>query len=98
LIPVTLVGKDKTVETNALIDSGADGTFIDKDFAKERNVTEIPLPKPIKVFNVDGTPNKVGRITHYTWVTVQIGKRQESIKMMHTIQLPIPYSNGPTNW
>ena len=63
-IPVSITCKDRTVETNALIDSGAGGLFIDESFARKSKLPLLPIPHPIPVFNVDGTPNVNGTITH----------------------------------
>jgi len=48
----------ETVETLALIDSGAGGKFIDQNFAKNSGFETHKLEHPIPVYNVDGTPNK----------------------------------------
>lgn len=77
-----MIDKKKTVETKVLIDSGAGGTFMDKEFSEKQKVDLIPLEKPIKVFNVDGTLNKVGMITHCTWVKIQIRKRNLNTWML----------------
>ena len=45
-----------------LLDSGASGKFIDKDYARDIHVEKKDLCKPITVYNVDGTPNKQGTI------------------------------------
>jgi Retroviral aspartyl protease. len=65
--PITLIGErtKKTVDTMVLIDCGAGGTFISNDFARRRRIPLKPLPRPIKVNNVDGTPNEAGTTTHY---------------------------------
>jgi hypothetical protein len=71
LILVSIMGKDKTVKNinaQALIDSGAAGIFMDKAFADKHNIEQIPLLKQIRVFNVDGTKNKVSNISHCTWI------------------------------
>jgi len=44
--------------TNALIDSGADGTFIDKKFVLEWKTACAPLDKNITLLDVNGTKNK----------------------------------------
>ncbi len=53
---------NKTIETQALIDSGAAGSFIDFNFAKRNNLPLIPLKDAITTYNVDGTENKKGTI------------------------------------
>ena len=56
----------KTVETKALLDTGAGGKFIDQNFIRNQKIKTKNLEHPIEVFNVDGTPNKRGTITKYT--------------------------------
>jgi hypothetical protein len=46
------------VKTTALLDSGANENFIDKNSWKELDIGQHPLKEPIKVLNVDGTENK----------------------------------------
>jgi hypothetical protein len=41
--------------TQALIDCGATGCFIDIEWAKLNNIPTHPLTKPIPVYNVDGS-------------------------------------------
>jgi len=52
------------VDVKALLDSGATGMFIDKKFAEGNRIAIRPLNKPIRVYNVDGTLNQGGSITH----------------------------------
>ena len=71
-IPVQFAVRDQNVESNALIDSGAEGQFLDKNFAKKHDIPISPLPRPITALNVDGTKNHAGTITHYTWLELRI--------------------------
>ena len=48
---------DQTISAKALIDSGADGQFFNTKFAIKHCIPMTPLPRPIPVLNVDGTPN-----------------------------------------
>jgi transposase InsO family protein len=48
---------------NSLVDSGATGNFIDRDYVRTHHLTTRKLSKPVAVFNVDGTPNDSGSIT-----------------------------------
>ena len=63
----------KTFRENALIDSGAGGTFLNERFVRQHGIPVTPLKNPIKVFNVDGTKSKQGQITHCTWLKLRIG-------------------------
>jgi hypothetical protein len=49
--------------TQALIDCGATGCFIDIEWAKLNNVPTRPLTKLIPVYNVDNTANDASAIT-----------------------------------
>ncbi|THH05362.1 hypothetical protein EW145_g4850 [Phellinidium pouzarii] len=65
-IPVQVKVYGQTILTNALIDSGVEGKFIDSKFVAKHRIPVRKLVKPIPVHNVDGTPNQNGTITHYT--------------------------------
>ena len=72
-IPIKVIGEEKTVDMLALIDSGATGEFIGEETAEKLGAQRIPLQTPMKVYNVDGTKNKTGMITHCTWLKLLIG-------------------------
>ena len=63
LIPISIkcAKEIKTIETLGLIDSGAEGKFIDQNYAKTIGLKTQLLDQPITGFtawNVDGTKNK----------------------------------------
>ena len=80
-IPVTI---DRTVETPALIDSGAGGMFIDEQFARDNNIALTPLINHIPVYNVDGTQNKQGVITHYAWRELSVAGITRRTRLLAT--------------
>jgi Retroviral aspartyl protease len=55
----------------ALLDSGATGLFIDRDFALAEKLTMRLLTCPAPVYNVDGTPNEGGAIRKVVDVILQ---------------------------
>jgi hypothetical protein len=63
-VEVEIESTDTTVKrcTQALIDCGATGCFIDIKWAKLNNIPTRPLTNPIPVYNVDGTANDAGAI------------------------------------
>ena len=62
----------------ALLDSRANATFIDKAVAEWLGLTLEPLTNPIRVFNVDGSRNLAGDVTHVVTLTVDfLGHREE---------------------
>jgi len=79
-VPVTLFYEDRTsriskVNTKALTDLGAEGKFIDQNYARSLRIKQTALEEPIKVLNVDGTRNKQGTIMHFTEIDLQIGNQ-----------------------
>ena len=79
-VPVTLIYKNGTsgiseVNNKALIDSGSEGEFIDQNFARSLRLKQMALEELIKVFNIDGTRNKQGTITHYMELDLLIRER-----------------------
>lgn len=76
--------RSKVVETMALIDSGAGGIFIHKNFVDQHLLLVIPLKKPIQVYNVDGTRNIGGKISARTSITVKIQSYQKTLTPLIT--------------
>ncbi|KAI2652199.1 Transposon Tf2-9 polyprotein [Labeo rohita] len=65
-IPVLLGVEGVSMETIALIDSGAAGNFIDKDFVKINRLPILPCSSPVAVAALDGRPLGTGRVNHIT--------------------------------
>src|SRR5271155_3796010 len=76
-IPIKLktIRGNETVETKVLLDTGAEGLFMDKNYAEKHDVVLQKLMNPITPSNVDGTLNHAGEITHFTWIQAKIDKR-----------------------
>ena len=51
---------------NALLDSRATENFMDQRMVERLGIGLRPMKEPQRVFNVDGTENKHGTLTHYT--------------------------------
>jgi hypothetical protein len=60
LLPVAIGMKKQTVETQALLDCGASGEFMDSEFVKLHDILLIKLNKPQITRNVDGTQMNEG--------------------------------------
>ena len=58
------IDNHKEVTVKALLDSGATGLFMDRDFAQKKGFKLERLGIPLMVRNVDGTINIGGAITH----------------------------------
>ena len=63
----------------ALLDSGANTVFIDRKWARIRKIPLLPLLNPILVYNMDGTRNSAGDITHYTEIVIDFQGHREKV-------------------
>ena len=76
LLPIEIKKSEyKSVETLALIDSGAGGKFINRKYVEQLRLPVQTLEKPIMARNIDGTLNKTGTITSYMDLMVKIDGR-----------------------
>jgi hypothetical protein len=55
----------------SLLNSGAMDPFIDMSYANKKHITIQTLTRPIPVYNVDGTPNKLGPICEIANIILQ---------------------------
>ena len=79
-----MITHDKTpilILTKALLDSGANLIFIDRKWVEEKGFPRWPLCYPISMYNVDGTKNSAGQITHCTDVTITYQGHKEQVTM-----------------
>jgi hypothetical protein len=74
----------QVVEEQALLDSGASENLLDIETWKTLGIGAFELPKPITIFNVDGTENKQGKITKYCWLKVKKGNREQRMRFFLT--------------
>ena len=61
----------------ALLDSGATGECIDRDYAKSCQFNLIKLTQPILVYNIDRSPNEAGSITEVVSLILCYKKHSE---------------------
>jgi hypothetical protein len=83
MVDVEIESTDTTVKrcTQALIDYGATGCFIDIEWAKPNNIPTRPLTRPIPVYNVDGTANNAGAITDIANVILRYETHSEHTQL-----------------
>ena len=60
-----------------MVDSGATSLFINHKFASQHRMLKEPLKNPIRLFNIDGSLNKAGSITHKVRLTLRVGQDSE---------------------
>lgn len=76
-IPVHLHWQGSSVSTSAMIDSGAEGNFIDEAWAREQGIPLIELVEATPLFALDGSPlPKVCRETVPLSLTVSGNHRE----------------------
>jgi len=71
-VDTKIIDGKEIIKTKALIDCGAQGTFMDEQFAKKHRLPLLWLKKEIPVSNVDETLNRNGPIKQYTRLPVKI--------------------------
>ena len=70
-VPVSLCTSYSMANKKALIDLGATNNFIHPHFAERMGLGSRMLSQPWKIWNINGTPNKGGLLTHYINLDVQ---------------------------
>src|SRR5258708_2122951 len=56
-----------------LLDSGATGMFMNRSFVQKHQLETTPLPQPVLIHNVDGSPNENGSVMEEVHVTLRFG-------------------------
>ena len=81
-IPVKISVKNQIIETSAIIDCGATGSFIDPELVALANFPLKKLDQQVKAYNIDRTTNSKGNIVWETNVDLLFPKHQENAKLM----------------
>jgi hypothetical protein len=63
----------------ALVDSGAQGSIINREFTEKHNLPFKVKSKPMKLILADGENSRSGEVTHYVPVKIKIGDHQQSL-------------------
>ena len=83
-IPVLFKSAHTTAEWEVLANSGATNNFINSQLLKWLQISYLPVENPIKIWNIDGTLNQDGNITHYTDLQVQTGQETQILQFLIT--------------
>src|SRR6266478_9342370 len=62
-----------SISMSALLDSRATGMFINRSFVQKHQLETTPLPQPILIHNVDGSPNENRSVMEEVHVTLRFG-------------------------
>ena len=81
-LPIKLQGLKQTVDTTALINSGATGNFLDPRLLPKGTFKLTRVANPITAYNIDGTPNNKGTIKWITTASFSTGTFHDTIRFM----------------
>ena len=95
-IQVQTVDSSHPMAVDALLDSGATGMFIDVEFAKAKNLTTRQLPRPIPIYNIDGTLNESGSDREEVDLIMRYGDHSERSTFAVTSLGRVPIIVGHT--
>ena len=99
-LPIKLSSeKQKGIEIvdEGFLDCGAGGKFIDQNYTRMKGIKTGTLKEPIRVYNVDGTPNKQGTIRYYVDLKIEIHGQTQNERLLvtglgkHKIILGLPW-------
>src|SRR6266481_3251327 len=66
-----------SISMSTLLDSGATGMFINQSFMQKHRLETTPLPQPILMCNVNGSPNENGSVMEEVHITLHFGHHSE---------------------
>ena len=83
-VPVSFRTSHAMTDKKILVDSGATNNFIHPRLVKRLGLGTNQLEKPKKVWNVDGTTNRGGELTHYVDLEVKTGSEKQKMRFLVT--------------
>ena len=83
-IPVSFRTVYARADKQILVDSGATDNFIHPRLIRRLALGTQKLERSRKIWNINGTNNKAGRITDYVDLSVQTGKQQNKMRFLVT--------------
>ena len=60
-----------------MVDCGATALFVDNEFVKQHHLRTFQLRRPLHIFNIDGTSNQAGQITHFTRLALAVDGQEQ---------------------
>ena len=83
-VPVSFQTLHAMADKTILVDSRATDNFIHPKLLKRLGLGSQLLERPQKIWNIDGTTNKAGALTHCVDLEVRTGTQQEVMKFLVT--------------
>ena len=75
MLHIYMHSRSKRAKTIALLDSGATENFINISYTQKLNLPIQRLTQERRLFNINGTLNKVGSLKYYTNVETRTGTK-----------------------
>jgi hypothetical protein len=72
-VNVVIKGINRSICSPTMIDSGATALFVSKHFVQHHHIICSPLPNTMALYNINGSTNKAGSLTHFACLTLTIG-------------------------
>jgi hypothetical protein len=82
--PTLLQLSHSKAERQVLVNSGATDNFINPKLLRRMKIGQVPLQRTQTIWNIDGTHNKVGSITHYVDLQIRAGTKVQDMKFLVT--------------
>jgi hypothetical protein len=87
-VPVTVtLPNQTTINTRALIDSGAQKSFVNSSFVNTHNVATASLPHPIRLNMADGDTSTSGPVTQQANLQITIAEHHRESLTLHVTKL-----------
>ncbi len=83
-VPVSFRTHYAMANKRILVDSGATDNFIHPKFVKCLRVGMQELERPMKIWNIDGTTNRAGRLTHFVDLLIQTKGQERKMQFLVT--------------
>src|SRR6266403_3155851 len=83
-VPVSFRTRYAMADKRILVDSGATDNFIHPKFVKRLHVGMQELERPMKIWNIDGTTNRAGRLTHFVDLLVKTKGQEKKMRFLVT--------------
>src|SRR5579859_6352746 len=83
-VPISFQTLHRMTDKNTLVDCGATDNFIHPRLIKRLGLGTRKLRTPRNIWNIDGTLNQLGVLTHFTDLEVQTGKEERKMRFYIT--------------
>jgi hypothetical protein len=83
-VPVSFRTLHAMADKHILVDSGATDNFIHPKLLKRLGLGTQALDQPRKIWNIDGTTNRVGQLTSFVDLEVRTGSKEEKMRFLVT--------------